>query len=148
MALTIGASAGVSTAFQARGSQEVRKEVPAGEYKRVQVDMSKARRLSDEEIEAVRSLRLSASNFELVASLPSDGADNSVAKIWGNVEVGGKVVAQIYNSGLTVTKTGFDMPSTGIESDDPAARAQALIKAYGGQLVRRDEMMNPTLFFG
>ncbi|MBB5708987.1 hypothetical protein [Sphingomonas xinjiangensis] len=109
--------------------------------------MTKAVRLSAERLEAVRGRHLSLSNLEMIASQP-DWADNTVSKIWGNVEVGGKVVAQIYDSGLTVTRTGFDLPPSGVASDDPAARAQALIDAYHGHLVRRNEMTNPTLFHG
>jgi hypothetical protein len=114
----------------------------------IEADRSMARRLSPEELATTRRGLLAATSFAVAAALPADAGDNGASKIWGNVEVRGKVVAQIYNSGLMVTRSGYDLPAEGMRSDDPAVRAQAMIAAYGGRLVKRDQMADPTLFRG
>lgn len=94
---------------------------------------------------------LHASTFNALATIPPEpmeAADNTVAKIWGNIEVGGAVVAQLYQSGTVVAKAGYELPRDSWDSSDPAIRAKSMIQAYGGTLVLRDRIEDLELFTG
>lgn len=73
-------------------------------------------------------------------------ADNDVSKIWGNIEVNGRVVAQIYVGGGVASENKYALPDPDIQ--DPAGRAASILKAYGGKLVLRKDIKNPVQFFG
>ncbi|WP_213980355.1 hypothetical protein [Sphingomonas sp. dw_22] len=92
---------------------------------------------------------LSPETFDAVSSLSGDAVpDNDASRIWGNIEVGGRVIAQIYESGVIATRSGFDLPGGSGAESDPAARARLMVETYGGKLIERSEMDNPTLFNG
>ncbi|HEU0066678.1 MAG TPA: hypothetical protein VFQ57_05495 [Sphingomonas sp.] len=80
--------------------------------------------------------------------IPPMNADDGIADIWGNIEVQGKVVAQIFKSGGISTSSRYLLPDKAMAVDDPAERARMMIEAYGGNLVRRAEMAKPTLWVG
>ncbi len=73
-------------------------------------------------------------------------ADNDVSKIWGNIEINGKVVAQIYEGGTVASESKYQLPDPEIQ--DPAGRAASMIKAYGGKLVLRKDIHDLVLFTG
>ncbi len=73
-------------------------------------------------------------------------ADNDVSKIWGNIEINGKVVAQIYEGGTVASESKYQLPDPEIQ--DPAGRAASIIKAYGGKLVLRKDIQDLVLFTG
>ncbi|SFK24147.1 filamentous hemagglutinin family N-terminal domain-containing protein [Sphingomonas sp. NFR04] len=73
-------------------------------------------------------------------------ADNDVSKVWGNIEVDGRVVAQIYQNGIVASETKYQLPDPDIQ--DPAGRAASIIKAYGGKLVLRKDIKNLVQFLG
>jgi len=91
---------------------------------------------------------LQASTFDALAMLPPEAADNTAAKIWGNIEVGGQVVAQIYDSGGVTSKSNYQLPQKFWDSSDPIVRARGLIEAYGGKLVMRNQLGDAELFKG
>jgi hypothetical protein len=120
--------------------------VPAKASKWVIAGLSDVKPLSPD-VAKPRSL-LDHPTFDFLASLPLGTASDDVSKIWGNIEIGGKVVAQIFSSGVISGKTGYELPATARDIGDPAGRARAMIEAYGGKLVTRDQMKNPQLFLG
>lgn len=73
-------------------------------------------------------------------------ADNDVSKVWGNIEVNGKVVAQIYKNGIVASDSKYQLPDWSLEG--PEARAASILKAYGGKLVLRKDIKNLVQFLG
>ncbi|MET3726167.1 hypothetical protein [Sphingomonas trueperi] len=73
-------------------------------------------------------------------------ADNDVSKIWGNIEINGKVVAQVYEGGTVAFESKYQLPDPDIEG--PAGRAASFIEAYGGKLVLRKDIKNLVPFSG
>ena len=141
---TINAAGGLSS--RAYTAKETSMSFPIEAPERIIVGLASSQRetVSGE----LKQRLLDASTFEALTMLPAREADNMPAKIWGNIEVGGKVVAQIYNSGGVAFNSDYQLPAEYWGSDDPAVRARGMIEAYGGTLVMRSQMQNPELFQG
>ena len=67
------------------------------------------RQLSPDEI-AVFEAQEKASNTANDPNAYSGPADNDPENLWGEVVIGGETVAQIFKSGLVVSKQGFELP--------------------------------------
>lgn len=60
-------------------------------------------------------------------------ADNDPENLWGEVVIGGETVAQIFKSGLVVSKQGYDLPYDAY-TQSAEERAAQFLKQYGGSL--------------
>ena len=60
-------------------------------------------------------------------------ADNDPENLWGQIVINGETVAQIFKSGLTVTKPGFELPFDAY-MQSAHERASQFLKQYGGSL--------------
>jgi hypothetical protein len=123
---------GTTSPFLSSASSNPRQIVIDDSFKKLEIRPESMRAMTPEEI-ARSKKQDEASRIGNDPSAPAIAADNDPGNLWGEVIIGGETVAQIFKSGLVVSKQGYDLPVDDF-MQSAGERASQFLKQYGGSL--------------
>lgn len=140
------AKAGIASKLATPNAQPI----DLSNVKKLDMSLADVRKLSDEEVKKFQKIREQAythiTNLDELASHPSQ-------KIYAEVKVGDKTIATVYNNGTSMTSNAFGAKINDIitELDSKLSgpegaqeRAEAIAKAFGGEIVMADTAQTQT----